>query len=312
MKRPLVLLLTLSCMPAFCEAATLDLDNGAIKVRLDLNSGGAITYLSPSGSTENLINNYDRGRQIQQSYYAGQALNRIAEGQHPSWSPWPWNPIQVGDAFGHSSAVLESSGADGVVYTKTIPLLWDMNNEPAEALMEQWTRLDKNSVLVRCKLTCQRTDTRWNIASRHQEMPALYTISRLSHQFTYVGDAPWTHAPLTEIVQVGPPWTYWGPGTVRPGQIERWAANVDDSNWGVGVYYRDTEIFVGGRAGDPGGGEFDFATTYLAPLRTLRLDKNTTLEWGYDLIVGTLAQIRSFVYQDFLGETEAGEWDGYQ
>src|SRR6516164_5519165 len=51
----------------------LTLDNGTIKVGVDTSFGGAITYLSQSGSTNNLINDYDHGRQVQQSYYSGPA-----------------------------------------------------------------------------------------------------------------------------------------------------------------------------------------------------------------------------------------------
>src|SRR5438874_1805776 len=40
-------------------ASLLMLDNGTIKVGVDTSYGGAITYLSQSGSTNNLINDYD-------------------------------------------------------------------------------------------------------------------------------------------------------------------------------------------------------------------------------------------------------------
>jgi hypothetical protein len=68
------------------------LDNGVIKVGIDANNGGAISYLSQAGSTTNLINTFDRGREVQQSYYAGSDLDRLAEGQHPSWSPCSCTP----------------------------------------------------------------------------------------------------------------------------------------------------------------------------------------------------------------------------
>lgn len=47
------------------------LDTGVVKVGVDLGKGGSITYLSKSGTTDNIINSFDLGRQIQQSYYAG-------------------------------------------------------------------------------------------------------------------------------------------------------------------------------------------------------------------------------------------------
>ncbi len=47
------------------------IDNGIIRLGVDLTLGGAITFLSDSKTKENLINNYDWGRQIQMSFYGG-------------------------------------------------------------------------------------------------------------------------------------------------------------------------------------------------------------------------------------------------
>src|SRR5579871_5909255 len=53
------------------EAQMSYLDNGNLRIGIDLRIGGAITYVSKSGSTENLINSADWGRQIQMSHYSG-------------------------------------------------------------------------------------------------------------------------------------------------------------------------------------------------------------------------------------------------
>ena len=37
------------------------LDNGVVKVGIELTKGGSITYLSKSGTTDNVINNHDLG-----------------------------------------------------------------------------------------------------------------------------------------------------------------------------------------------------------------------------------------------------------
>ena len=47
------------------------LDNGVIRLGVDLDRGGVISYLSLSGRDENVVNNYDLGRQIQMSFYSG-------------------------------------------------------------------------------------------------------------------------------------------------------------------------------------------------------------------------------------------------
>ena len=79
------------------QAVPPEVDNGVLTLKLDLTRGGAIAYLSLSGSSRNIVNIADEGRYIQQSYYAGKSVDRKSDGQSPSWSPWSWNPIQVGD-----------------------------------------------------------------------------------------------------------------------------------------------------------------------------------------------------------------------
>ena len=293
-------ILTLSAMVLNCSAADKDgptydeyLDNGVLRVGIEVDEyGGAITYLSLSGETRNLVNNHDRGRQIQQSYYAGQSLDRTAEGQRAHWSPWPWNPIQVGDTYGNSARVDEVTNDGKTMYVKTLPLLWDMKDEPAECFFETWIHLDRNTVHVRNKLTSHRTDDKWVAEPRHQELPAVYIIADFAKLMTYEGSEPFTRAELKQIHNDGPPWHSWG----HVESTEKWAALVDDDLWGVGVYNKDAELFTGGFHGTPGGGEFDAATGYISPLRTIALDKNDTLEYEYDLIVGTLDEIRAFVY----------------
>ena len=62
------------------------LDNGVIRLGVDLNLGGAITYLSRSGAEQNLVNSFDCGRQIQMSYYSGPVPFAVAGKQpKPEW-----------------------------------------------------------------------------------------------------------------------------------------------------------------------------------------------------------------------------------
>jgi hypothetical protein len=58
----------------------LTIDNGSVKVGIDREKGGAITWLSSRGYPRNIVNIADPGRLIQQSYYAGRSLDRTSEG----------------------------------------------------------------------------------------------------------------------------------------------------------------------------------------------------------------------------------------
>ena len=146
--------------PANAPARTEDLlllDNGTVKVGIDRAKGAAITWLSWTGYPKNMVNSADPGRLIQQSYYAGKRLDRKADGQSKSWSPWTWNPIQGGGVSSWARVNEFKRLEDHTLYAETVPKLWDMPNEEAAALMRQWTGFEPempNVVVVRCELIC--------------------------------------------------------------------------------------------------------------------------------------------------------------
>lgn len=266
----------------------LTLRNDFIEVGISKDFGGAITYLSVRGQGRNLINNHDKGRQVQQSVYAGDPIDRKSEGQRENWSPWPWNPVQAGDAYGNKSNIIEATAAENQIYTKVQPMLWDMNNELAEAYYETWITLEGPVVHVRNTLTCFRTDNRWNVTERDQEMPAVFGIGALDHIFAYQGGQPWTSGGLTRLPNTFPPKRYGFP--------EKWAAVVNAENWGFGVYSPDAEELLAAFHGTPPGETADDPTGYLAPISRETLDKNTVFSYEYALIAGTLDEIRAYAY----------------
>ena len=278
----------------------IEIGNGTIRLRQDLTRGGAICYLSLAGEERNLVNICDEGRYIQQSYYAGNVINRQADGQSAMWSPWAWNPIQVGDYARNRAQILECKQSGRRSYVKCIPMLWDMDNHPAEATMEQWTTIKGNVISVKNRLACHRTDEIYGEGRAcDQEIPAVYLISALKNLHSYFGDAPFTNAPAeqTEVKQIiiGDPEHFWGQ---YPTVTEQWMAFTDDNNWGVAVYSPSATSFLAGRFDDNLEGDaMSAATSYIAPLRTERLMKDSTMEYEYHLIVGTIEQIRKEIYK---------------
>ena len=273
------------------------IDNGTLLLKLDLTRGGAISYLSLSGSNRSVVNIADEGRYIQQSYYAGKSVDRKSEGQSPSWSPWAWNPIQVGDAYRNRAKILDFQKSGNSLYVRCIPMLWDMNNKPAEAEMEQWTTLSGNVLTVRNRLTCHRTDNIYEEGILDdQELPAVYPISALKNLYTYFGSTPFTNAPLSNPVTVFLSSGFWG-RYINDTVTENWMAYVDDNKWGLGVYNPICTNFIAGMAGQPGGEATSGATSYIAPVRKEVLNKNSVYEYEYYLIVGTVDEIRSKIYQ---------------
>ncbi|MCS6774944.1 MAG: hypothetical protein RMJ43_13840 [Chloroherpetonaceae bacterium] len=259
------------------------LDNGLIRIGIDLNLGGVITHLS-SPKHGNVVNSHDYGRQIQQSYYSGPA----PFGQpHPAWKDWPWNPIGTGDVYGNPARVLEHRNDGRTLYVKSVPMQWALNNVPGDCTFETWISLFRNTARVRCRLNNQRND-RTQYPARHQELPAVYTIGKLYRLFTYDGTAPFTGAPVRQIQNAGPPWTAWK-------ATEHWAALVNDDDWGLGVFHAGAYDFVGGFHGPPNtGGPLDNSTGYIAPLRNEILDHNIVYTYEYVLILGTVNEIRRY------------------
>ena len=108
-------------MPEKDDSSQSFVTSRLVRVGVDLRLGGAVTYVSKPGGP-NLINSFDLGRQIQQSYYSGPG-NYQKEGKQksPNWSSFPWNPIQTGDAYANGSKVLAHHVRDGELYIKTAP-----------------------------------------------------------------------------------------------------------------------------------------------------------------------------------------------
>lgn len=269
-------------------------DNGVLTVKFDLTRGGAISWISKSGSTQSLVNIADEGRYIQQSYYAGKSLDRKAQGQSPDWSPWAWNPIQVGDAFRNRAKILDYKQSKDTLYVKCTPMQWDMNNRPAEAEMEQWTFLNGNILTIRNRLTCHRTDQIYGDSLvRNQELPAVYPISALKNLYMYEGDTPFSNSPFKKFEVKNLSTGFWGRYEQVP---ENWMAFVDDTHFGMAVYNPLCTMFLAGMAGVPDKDANDMSTSYIAPIRNEILYKNSVYEYEYYILIGDLALMRKQIY----------------
>jgi hypothetical protein len=292
------LVLSLLSLAAIVGGDVRTIDNGRIRLGVDLARGGAITELSESSSGANLVNNHsganlvnnhDLGRQIQMSFYAD-PRPYVENGKAPEahWAHLGWNPIQSGDAYGNGSRVLEFSQTATSLFVKCVPLQWPLERAPADCTFEMWVDLEANRARLRCRLTNARRDHN-RYPARHQELPAVYTNGSYHRLVTYAGPRPFTGEPVETIPQMptgGFPWTYWL-GT------EGWAALVDESGHGLGIHSPETIHFVGGFSGTPGaGGTQDPQTGYVAPLLDEILDHDITYEYRATLIVGSLDEIR--------------------
>ena len=295
--------LSISFQRSTLVAQQLDakLSNGVLEFGVSKSFGGAITHLRYAGSGGlNLINNKDKGRCIQQSYYAGSMIRR--PGQSAGFSPWSWNPIQAGAIGGAASPVnaLQVQNNNSTIATTTTPLLWDMTtNEAAKALMYQATTFEAGMpevARVDCSIVCNRESTDvWGTAVlRDQELPAAYFTASMSKMVSYTGSQPFQSKP-TSVVSLlgGNPWKRIYP-------TEAWVACMQTTgDFGVAVYSPAADLGwnAGLWTGNGSTGVFGDSTVHMAPIKGLALTRKGTFAYRYWLIIGNLNTIRGRVYQ---------------
>ncbi len=265
----------------------LVLDQGGLRVGIDRAKGASITWLSWKNYPGNTVNEADPGRLIQQSYYAGLTIDRKHEGQHSAWSPWSWNPIQ-GGGVGSWAKVTKFKKLDSyTLYAETIPRLWDMPNEEAEALMKQWTSLEKevpNTIVVKCLIQCHRQENdAWGPARVNpQEVPACYFTRNFEHFQSYLGGGKWR----TEEQAPGPPW-----GKTSPPKLAM--ACFEESGQGIAIFSPTAGPVWNfgphshGQTDNPKAGP----CVHIAPVSRVRLGPQSSYQYRYWLSIGTREEI---------------------
>jgi hypothetical protein len=274
--------------PARTKPDLLFLENDSLKIGIDRSMGASITWLSWKNHQENIVNIHDPGRLIQQSYYAGKNLDRTADGQHKAWSPWTWNPIQGGGVNSWSNVTRFEKIQDKSLISITIPKLWDMPNEEAEAKMTQKTEFEPdmpNVVCINNRLVCERKEKdKWGPAvPRHQELPALYFTSQFRNIESYLGKGKWQRVEQPP----GPPWGK----TTPPLKV---MACFNDKGQGIAVFSPSADAhwnFGPHRPYTPSAKATDGPCIHLAPIGTVMLGSKSTLEYRYWMITGSKEEI---------------------
>ena len=248
------------------------LDNGTIRIGVDKSRGACIGYFAQSKTRRNLLNNYDEGRFIQQSYYGR------PDGSRWSGRPWVYNPVQGGHAGGKQSRLLafNRDRKKQTISARVEPLSWASGAACPEALMATTISLEGPLARIRFRMNYTGKDQ----SSVHdQEMPAVF-VDALLPNLVYSENG--------KLKRRIPGWP-----NERGKATGNWVAYLNDKDWGIGIFTPGTETFTCYRfKGDGKTGPKGSACSYVAPLRRFSLQKGLSVDYEVFLTIGKLAEIQ--------------------
>ena len=341
----------------------LYVENEYLKVGMDLVCGGALTYLESLpqdgkvlqeivdadgdvkiglnyGEREgaklvsesvNLINIFDKGREVQQSFYADvDKENGYERGVYilQNRQDWPYNPVQGGDQDNNSSQIIDYRVEDNQLYVKTRAMDWGHHNSTTKSYMENWYTLNDDALIVKNRFID------WNgftgeFPAINSEMPAVYFAQALDTFVTYDGTTPWTGGALDKQKGLGS-WADADGAYITQSPSEEWFAWVNEDDYGIGMYVPGVSILASGRTVETASASerlnsnasdsymltearpantSDYTscyvqnTSYTAPVAVMTMDAYVPLEYSYAIRVNTVDSLRSGFQTMYLQET---------
>ena len=295
---PVITAFTTEEAPVYAKDV-LYLEGSRYRVGIKLSWGGGISEIydrdNPVKGLDNLCNNCDTGRLIQQSYYGTGANGEYTPGEF-NGSVWSYNPVQGGNKYNQPSRIIDVAVEENSVTVKAQPGDWSTRDfltpsymENTYTVSEDWIRIDNRFVDF----------SGWDNPPRSQEIPAFYTVSWLDAFVRYAGRSSWTGDALTWERDL----PFWGDSSVHDrcvfpletGQTETWCAWVNEAaDYGIGLYVPGADILLAGRHAYNGSKDpADGATNYVAPLETFAITPYRPVEYSSLIATGSVSAIRS-------------------
>lgn len=279
---------------SYMEDLNSDVEAVEIDGRIFVDSNAGERYNAKVvNSNVNLINRFDAGRLIQQSYYGAFEGQGYENGIFMD-NVWAYNPVQGGNQFNDNSKIVDLRCDENSIYIKCQPLDWAKEKECiTPSYMEATYKIDGSLV----KVSCRFTDYSGYITTpRDQEIPAFYCIEPFNRFIYYAGDNPWSDEALT----IEPDLIFW-PDAGYPtfNSKENWSAFIGefDDSFGIGVYVPNETTFLTGvhmrettSSIDP---SVDVATSYIAVIRVMALESYKPFEYDYYLTTGDSEEMRN-------------------
>lgn len=264
--RHIILLTFLLCSPLWAAEHWTYLDNGKVRLGVNLSAGACVGWFSHSHSSDNLLNAYDVGRYLQQSYYGDR------DGSDWNSKPWRYNPVQGGSWKNQPAVVIESSEEKDQLYAKIQPRHWATGELIQEVTLEQWLRLEGGLARLKFKMTYSGDKEH---KAYHQELPALFVKPALDTLVYVDAEQKLTRRQPgfpNEMIRFSEPWLAW--------------VNAKDS--GLGLYCPHAKEATCYRVREGNQGD----VSYAAPLKTFALKPGLAFEYEAVLAIGTTEQIR--------------------
>lgn len=292
--------------------ATCFIESDRYKLGVELVWGGGLSYLedkrNPDKTYDNMLNFYDTGRLVQQSYY-GRGSYPYVTGEFMG-NRWSYNPVQGGDRGNNKSKLIDARITGNSVYVKCRPRDWGHAGGYTFSYMENTYTLDGDIIRVDNRFT---DFSGYTHGRSSQEVPAFYTISYLGNFWFYSGDKPWTD----DALDVRRDLFFWPEDWPKhtfnfaEGSDEKWCAWTDDGDYGVGLFTPDCDKMIGGRFSyngtkDPKAGP----TNYVAPCKFLTIECFKPIEYSYLITAGRLDEIRAN-FKAHRGEFAGKQFKGY-
>jgi hypothetical protein len=287
---------TPSVLPATqVPQAVTFMSNPRLRVGLDARRGGAIVHLSSfvmpaAWSGKNVLNDFDLGRLIQQSYYGCEDSS--------CWHTraWKWNPVQAGSWQNRPSGLVQfqSLGEPAArVFARTVPRNWGGQQLLQDVLLDTDAQLMADHVAL--TFTMRYTGTAPHPIMT-QEIPAFFADRRLGALVFYDGTAPWTDDTL-DFVFPGGTNAYYTP-------TEKWAAYVDPaSGFGVGIFVPVASGLTAYRVG-PDGSNATSDCSYFAMTTRFAIQPGAVFSYTAYLTLGRLDEMRG-IFKRINGEIVA-------
>lgn len=271
---------------AYEKGEALYINDGHLKMGTSLSVGGAIRhiekvdanvveYIDENGDVcidanvdketvnvvtdeVNLVNIYDLGREIQQSYYS---TVTEANGYAPTAdilydAGLLYNPVQAGSAGDKESQIIDYSVTETELYIKVRPTEWFFDNILSDSYMENTYRLDgKGTLFVTNRfVNFSQFKNMENTTPCGQELPAIYIVHPLNYFYceTIEGTAfdpnlsplPTTPGKGSVTQEMEGAYHYSLP---QEKVKDSWFAFVNKNKFGLGVYMPNADWYNASR-----------------------------------------------------------------